>query len=122
MFPKITKQNETHPLATSWASPGTLEALEDVSTDSATNLCVKLNPALFWVDLSFCARFATAEALRGVLNVLPITSVLLSVFEAAALVVASSEKQNDGYFLLQTATLAWLIKLRYMLFKLEKDI
>lgn len=80
-----------YPLATSCASPGTLDALEDVSTDSAASFCAKFNAVLFCADLSFCARLATADALRGVLNVRPITSALLSGLVAFALVDASSE-------------------------------
>ena len=53
-----------------------------------------LIPVLFCADLSFCARLATAEALRGVLNVRPITSVLLSVLAAAALVTNSSRERK----------------------------
>ena len=88
----ITRQSLAYPFATSCASPGTLDALEDVSTDSAASFCAKLNPALVAADLSFCARFATAAALRGVLNVRPITSALLFVFGAFVLVDASSKR------------------------------
>jgi len=57
--------------------------------------------------LSFCARLATAEALRGVLNVRPITSVLVSVLVAAALVDASSRAQNKKHLLVNTRTLLY---------------
>ena len=87
----------TYPLATSCASPGTLDALEDVSTDSAASLCAKLTVVLFCADLSFCARLATADALRGVLNVRPITSELPSVLLAFALVDASSAEEHKEY-------------------------
>ena len=49
---------------------------------------------LFCADLSFCARSATAEALSGVLKDRPITSVVLSVLAAAALVTVSSSEQG----------------------------
>lgn len=84
-----------YPLATSCASPGILDALEDVSTDSAASFCAKLAAVLFCADLSFCARLATAEALRGVLNVRPITSALQSVLAACALVDATSEDHEE---------------------------
>ena len=88
----------TYPLATSCASPGTLDALEDVSTDSAASFCAKLTAVLFCADLSFCARLATADALRGVLNVRPITSELPSVLLAFALVDASSEEHRVHHY------------------------
>lgn len=81
-----------YPFATSCASPGTLEALEDVSTDSAASFWAKLNPAPLEADLSFCARSAAAAALSGVLNVRPITSGLLPVFGTFALVDVGSER------------------------------
>lgn len=84
-----------YPLATSCASPGILDALEDVSTDSAASFCAKLTAVLFCADLSFCARSATAEALRGVLNVRPITSALRSGLVAFVLVDASSEDHKE---------------------------
>ena len=91
------QSRETHPLATSCASPGMLEALEDVSIDSAASLWAKRLPALFCADLSFCARLATAEALRGVLNARPMTSSLLSFLEAVAPVAATSATPKEEF-------------------------